>query len=221
MVISLLIQLVAANSATKEFMLPASIVTLIAALFAAGVAIWNTIKITKTQHIVAALSSQAARDLKDKEFKNDYYKKIIERRLAAYDSLEQIANALSRRSIITVKTSVGECTHEVYSFFTFEEKYMEFHELTTGVVGKTLWYSADLKKEIKNLQNIIANIGIDFRVLIGQNIGDDKLRLAGVKNDDELKSVKKRVITLIRKEIIEIQNIETFFAGLEEPIDRD
>jgi hypothetical protein len=223
MVVALLLQAVTStNTIVREtipptFYIPVGI-TLAAALLAAWAAIRNTDKITKTQQGVANLSNQAARDLKDKEFKNDYYKKIIERRLMAYELLEKIVYSLSKRNVITLSTSVGICTHEIYSFFSFEKNYMEFHEMTTEAIGKTLWYSVDLKNEISHLQNTVANIGNEFAAPEGQEIGNERLRLAGVKHDAELKDIRKNIVTLVRKEIIEIQNIDNFFLGLGEPV---
>lgn len=173
--------------------------------------------------IIAAIASLTSAYIsfksKDKDFKNDYYKKIIDRRLIAYEALEGVVAAFGRRRVIDIRTSVGISTQEVYAFFISDNEFDEFNKRLIDLHDKTLWFSIELKKSILNIQLELARIGNGFHVYIGQNIGEDALRLAGIKNDDKLKQLRKKLVYLFKNEIREIQDISKFFKSLDESPD--
>jgi hypothetical protein len=209
-------QAVASNSFAINWALAG---TIVASLISAAAAIRASNKASKTAREVAHLSESTAQALKDKEFRNDYYKKIIDRRLVAYESLEKLVSSFSKRRILDVKTSVGMGTHEIYYFFESDAEYVSFFALVNDLLDKTLWFSTGLKKEILALQHKLAEIGNSFGVPMGQPIDDDTLRIAGINYDVELKIIRKRITTLFKRELIEIQDINRFFEGLGESVE--
>lgn len=192
--------------------------SLVASLVAAA-SVRASNKASLTAREVVALSARSAQELKDKEFRNDYYKKIIDRRLTAYELLQQLVAEFSKRRIIDVITSVGKGTHEIYAFFASDEDYDTFFKLVNKLVDRALWLSINLKKEIFKLQNRLAEIGNDFGTHIGQQIGAESLRIAGINNDKELKEIRKNLITYYKRELVEIQDIDKFFEGLGQPVE--
>jgi hypothetical protein len=193
--------------------------SLFASLVAAAASFRASSKASSTAREVVMLSSRSAQELKDKEFRNDYYKKIIDRRLTAYESLEQLVAEFSKRRIIDVITSVGKGTHEIYAFFASDKDYDTFFKLVNELLDRTLWFSVDLKKEVLNLQNKLAEIGNGFGTHIGQEIGAERLRVAGINHDYELKKLRKKIIAYYKNELIEIQHIDKFFEGLSQPVE--
>jgi HD superfamily phosphodiesterase len=71
------------------------LVSILTAAVAAYATIRNTRVTTQTQREMAKLADQTAKEFKEKDYKNDFYKKIIDRRLLAWEHAERFIELIS------------------------------------------------------------------------------------------------------------------------------
>ncbi|MDO7849248.1 hypothetical protein Q5H92_22985 [Hymenobacter sp. M29] len=186
--------------------------TLIAACIAAFAAL-----------IAASMSAYVALKGKDTDFKNDYYKRMIDRRLLAYEQLESFMVLFNRRSPVLISTSVGRSKQELYQFFLSDEEFEAFYTRVQEVSDKTLWVSHDILTELYKLHMCLAAIvngmGVQGQVFAQeQKLEVEKLIRAGIEHDNELRGYKLRISSLIRKELVEIADVKKFFEGLKRKV---
>ncbi|MBH8559858.1 hypothetical protein [Hymenobacter negativus] len=169
--------------------------------------------------IIAALASLTSAYIalksKDKDFKNDYYKKMIDKRLSAYDDIESILNNLSH--VVNVEKLVNkkpESVGAIFKFFESDESFHAFMNKLQSVIHKGFWLSTGCKNEIIDFYNKLSEIGKELKVYENQNFNRDELINAGLKYYNSIDKVRIRVYLLMVEEIIEIQNVEKFFKGL-------
>ena len=87
---------------------------------------------------------------KRNEYINDYYKKVIERRIAAYEQLERL--------IIPLKTAVlGEDKKPCHFLFSVEEEegLLPAYSLLHGITSQALWLSEDAFQKTKELDRLL------------------------------------------------------------------
>jgi hypothetical protein len=114
---------------------------------------------TQTSRDVAALSAQVTREsatlaartaqeLKDKDYRNDYYKKVLDKRIIAIE----YADALTALFRPIKRTDKDEVYH---SFFLDENNMSKYEELSDKVIIAALWFNSATYESIRKFNRVI------------------------------------------------------------------
>jgi hypothetical protein len=148
--------------------------------------------------IATILSSIISIKLKNLEFRNEYYKIVINKRLQAYEHLESI--------IARLKTSVldeddGKAYHLIFSYTA--EKYFEFiHELMI-TNSFDLWVNSDTKDKFGTLRNVLNQISFDF-----ETSDEKELVKAGKDNYKRIFELRNELETLVLSDVLSLHKID-------------
>jgi hypothetical protein len=135
-------------------------------LFASGLAAYASfrasIKASATAREVAELSNRTARDLKEKEYKNDYYKKVIDKRIKALDEVEKLLALFATSQRVTIRNREevierGSC----YTYFHNNVDTLNSNELafTFNKESSVLfWCSKTTSELVANFYNFLLDI---------------------------------------------------------------
>lgn len=91
---------------------------------------------------------------KKADYKRDYYKKIIDKRMNAYDKLAIVIADICIKTHYAGEPESGE----VYVCFNNFEKLSNANERLVILLGEMNWFSPEIFGEIKSLNNIFANV---------------------------------------------------------------
>jgi hypothetical protein len=91
---------------------------------------------------------------KQNEYINDYYKTIIQRRIAAYEQLERL--------IVWLKITVNDDDYRPYHIlFSDDDDSENIDKQLLSVMSQCLWYSEDTFKKTQELINLIFSLKPD------------------------------------------------------------
>lgn len=174
--------LLQATSATQGT--PVSVYVTIGAAVLAALASLNATRVSsKTSREVASLASQTAREsakiaaetakqLKDTDYKNDYYKKVIEKRLKALEDVEKIIGLFASSHIVGGPGGNRRC----HSFFAKNIDDMDnkgFDIYSIGNSSSLTWRSKDVSVALVSFLEIV----IESVVNINRRTEDKGMRL--------------------------------------------
>ncbi|ALD21683.1 hypothetical protein AM218_11285 [Hymenobacter sp. DG25A] len=140
--------------------------------------------------------------LKDKEYQKEYFKKVIEKRLAAYQLLETVVNELQYS---TANSADKRLYHVV---FHTKEQYDVFHSLLFNAVKSNLWLSHNASSQLSTLNQQIYNATLtsDFSVA-------DERHQAAKANFEIITKMRDRLRHLIRHDMYHMHDVERFFKN--------
>lgn len=174
--------------------------TLGAAIIAAGASLTSALISFKT---------------KDREFRNDYYKKIIDKRLSAYQKVEGIIFSLSKTTSFTVLQHgkpVGKGI--ICDIFQNHRDFVDFLAVLKDCLSYSIWLSHEFIKELGDLHSHLIDGAEMFSNEIGEELTEQKLAQMGTLLFDKVDAARLKMEILIRKEIMEIQDVKKFFGSL-------
>jgi hypothetical protein len=178
--------------------------TLVASLIAAGASI--------TTALITLFS-------KNKDFKNDYYKRVIDKRLKAYEEIELILFSLRRTAL--VRRSIEGIDEEVGSIFMSEQAFDAFTDSIQEVIKKGIWLSTQSREELIRLNNEILTIKVSIKPDYDNKLFDvNKLIEAGIQNSASIESFRVNITEMMISEIIDMQNVEKFFEQISQLVDK-
>ena len=146
--------------------------TLIAAIVAACAAL-----------VSASISAFIALKGKEKEFKNDYYKKIIDKRIKAIEHAEALINLFR-----PFKTMPNDLSYHTYFIKKLQDD--DYLEALNAVIEHSLWFSSSTLYSLKQF-NIV------FRPI--------KAKAKTFKEESDLKNFAAENFDAILKRMIEVQ----------------
>jgi hypothetical protein len=167
---------------------------------------------TQTTEKVAALSAQVTREsstlaartaqeLKDKDYKNDYYKKIIDKRLEAIQSLEEV---------IGVFRAYGIVDDMRFNIFIAENKDgVKYTAMFQKVINNYTWYSLETLKAVREVHQDIVNIFERTKKISEQQ----ELLLFVESKSEVIGSGRDRLINCIGRDMHTLYDIDTFLAS--------
>lgn len=104
--------------------------------------------------ISAAISHLFSERQKENDYKRDYYKKIIDKRISAYEKLAAAIAVVGLKAIYPI----NDTEEEKYAFFESRQNFDRANNLLVGVLGEAHWLSPRTFKEVQKLNNILAGI---------------------------------------------------------------
>lgn len=231
MLLTLLIQTSVQNKVTTINLTAvyiALIGTLVAAVISALASLRASGKITATTREVAKLSNEHAQIIKDKEYKNDYYKKVIDKRMMAVDLVSKILGEFIYTSTVQgffekglyVQSENGvqeiippgaTTEHSCYLYFhdnvdTLTEKEIMI-PLTNEEKANLIWCSEETNKAITDLFNLIIRIVKETNEL--KLDGANKIIIYSFRHTEVEQQVKILESSLMR-EMKDLHNIDSF-----------
>lgn len=98
----------------------------------------------------ATLAARTAQELKDKDYKNDYYKKIIDKRIKAIEQAEKLTSLF-----IFFDTKNNS---RYYTYFHNNLHDNTYSDAFSQVINSALWYSKETFEAVQNFNNYMSDI---------------------------------------------------------------
>lgn len=151
--------------------------------------------------VSSILSIGIALKVKDKEYKNDYYKKVIDKRIVAYGYLEsQIA--IMRETIIDKKERKGY----LLMFGKGKDYYLESLSNIQKALTSGLWITPATLAVLGRMNAVFLNIALQY------DISDaESLREAGKAYFKELSQLRFELEVAVREDVYSLHNVKSFF----------
>ena len=188
---------------------------------------WGDIaKIALTSGISAALVSSGANYfLKKQDYKRDYYKKIIDKRLQAYAELETfLGNVAVTREILNALIPQRAGT----GFFIFDCFYEinnlnKALEAVNDVINKNIWYAHNIQKDLSDLNTIFVKAlttieypneaNLDMYNLKRSEQGEYLIIKIGKFVKPEMDRCFRDIEVSIKRDLLEMDDVEAFLKS--------
>lgn len=162
------------------------------------------IKVILTSTVIATVlstivSTIVAIKLKSLDYRNEYYKKILDKRLEAYKFLEtQIAVLKS-----TVLDDDGQPYHMIFSYG--EDEFHKFQTNLIAAIAYSIWIHEDTVSEMENLNQIFFKISRKIT-----NASADKVVDMGKEYYNEISTSRKKLEKLVRHDLHNLHDLKKF-----------
>lgn len=137
-------------------------------------------------------------------YKKDYYKKILDKRLDAYESLNSLIKKLSNHTIL------DNCI--IHTIFLDDEFFLDFFIQLVKTIDFSFWLNHKTNSKLTELNVFIYN---NIHSKISNNLStEEKNRLyneLGEKHYDEIKIFKSYLVNRMNLDLINLYNVENFF----------
>ncbi|MFN6380353.1 MAG: hypothetical protein ACK4WD_13825 [Flavobacteriales bacterium] len=134
-----------------------------------------------------------SRILKKIDFKHEYYKKVIDKRIAVYDCIEDQIMIL-KLSVIDVRDL--KVYHRIFSLG--EKLYEESTEPISKASLNSLWINLETREKVLELKNLLNEAFLE-------GIYDDKALISyGKKHYEKIYTLRDEIEVLIQKDILEL-----------------
>lgn len=131
--------------------------------------------------------------VKDLEYKNEYYKQVLEKRIDAYESVEKLVTGF--------KTAVVDDDRQPYHFIlSHEDGLLDAHKLLYEISSQALWLSDDLFLETRNLSLLLYG---------GTSHADGPVAFAK-KHHEELAKFREKIERLHIRDMLSLHEVGTF-----------
>jgi len=117
----------------------------------------NTIQIILTSSVISGVISAIisyffSLKIKKLDFRNEYYKTIINKRMEVYKFVEN--------QVATLKTVVlGDDKKPYHIIFAYgEEKFIEFQQNLSSAISNSIWIDDDTMKTLESLNNLFFSL---------------------------------------------------------------
>ncbi|MBN8574808.1 MAG: hypothetical protein J0M05_12915 [Candidatus Kapabacteria bacterium] len=140
--------------------------------------------------------------LKKFEYKNEYYKKILDKRLEAYKFLEIQIAVLKNTVVDTDKQPY----HMMFSYG--EDEFYEFQRNLNSAFAYSIWIHQDTVSEMENLNQIFFKIS--QRITEGK---DEQLVELGKEYYKDVASSRIKMEDLVRRDLLNLHDLTKFMKG--------
>ena len=158
--------------------------------------------------IAAGLTSLVNWYLQKDNYKNDYYKKILDKRLDAYNTVEQIIGQLK----VIVRLESGHLCPVICSMGK-----TNFDQFIVGIVAgsyKSFWLSDEISGKLTEI-NVYLLQEIDNK--INENLNpkeqDKQIMQLGVQHRDKIQTFRNELAEMLYKDFSGLHNIKKFIKS--------
>ena len=130
--------------------------------------------------------------VKRKEYVHDYYKKVIERRIEAYEEFEKL--------ILSLKTAVPDVDKRPYHLLFARSDWQPVYEPVYGVMAKALWLSNEAFEKVKDFTR---------RLYQGNTAGIDPTEF-GKTNYQEFALLREELERILAADMLTLHEVKTF-----------
>ncbi len=164
-------------------------------------------KVILTSSLIASIlsvivSAIVSIKLKNLDYKNEYYKKILEKRLEAYKFLEtQIAVLKS-----TVLDEDAKAYHLIFAYG--EAKFHEFQQNLFAAMACSMWINDNTVDRMEKLNELFFKISRKVE-------GNDAKRVVRIGKDHyhEISDLRKSLEDSVRKDLLNLHNLKKFMKS--------
>ena len=137
--------------------------------------------------------------LKDKDYKNEYFKIILHKRLEAYEFLEN--------QIAVLKSIVRNENKNYNLVFSYGiDKFLNFQQNLHLAMSYSYWFNENTLRKMETLN--------DFFFVISQQVeNDQELLEIGKNKNDELSQIRTSLEICVKKDYLELYKIEIFLKS--------
>lgn len=206
MFLSLLLQATQAVSITKP-QLTAIYITL-------GGTIFSAILSAFIAYRAANKSAETAKDLKDRDYRDDFYKKIIAKRFKVWEEAEEFVNPLTE----TLRDS-----NDGLAYFAFFDSGDDFDKVIDRMLpfgNKALWLGRIYASELQRFDRILIDIRMDarytdkFKETGHSQINDELLLKIGKERFNDIDYTLSRLVAASSIVIKSLHDVDAFFDNM-------
>lgn len=158
----------------------------------------------------AGLASQTARDIKETDYKHDFYKKIIAKRLVAWEEAEQFITSLG-------DAILDEIDGKTFHVFCKNSKDLLrlIEKMDSMMMNQTMWLGKAYGTEFMSFRNALIEI---LRIAMSNahsekfsKVNDSLVLETGKLNLDLLNKIINNMLFTLSAQIDTLHNVEDFF----------
>lgn len=151
--------------------------------------------------VSAAISWLVSITLKEREYKNEYYKKIIDKRFALYESLSTLI------TLISVQIN-GKGVDRPYNIvFSSIEKYNEAKVMQLSILRQGVWLDSRTRNQLRELNECFRLVEESYNI---SDITD--LIKAGKHYNQFLSDVRHSLETQLRRDLKTLYDVSEFLT---------
>lgn len=158
---------------------------------------WLNIIITAGVASIITLAANLI--IQGSQYKKDFYRKIVDKRIEAYTELEKLINKMSTN---TTAKNGKECLSCLHDKQNYENLINEF----ASTFACNLWFNIKTTREIMRLHTILnQSIGMLF-----ENMSDEEIQSKGINNYSNIVEQRFKVAKFIYDDLSEIYKVKKF-----------
>ena len=166
--------------------------------------IWITIfSSAGVASVISAIASFVNNRLAhNREYKDDYYKMVIAKRMDAYSKVEVIILSLKK----LVRDESDDCLYNVI-FNNSQEEFFAFQTQLYEIAANSVWFS-------KDMYNALSELNLLFTQIDSQVLDDgSNLLILGKQNRKKIADIRIRLEDIFRRDILSLHKIEEFLKN--------
>lgn len=163
--------------------------------------IWITIfSSAGVASVISAIASFVNNRLAhNREYKDDYYKMVIAKRMDAYSKVEVVILSLKK----LVRDESDNCLYNII-FNNSHEEFFTFQTQLYEIAANSVWLS-------KDMYNALSELNLLFTQIDSQVLDDgSNLLILGKQNRKKIADIRIRIEDIFRKDILSLHEIEDF-----------
>ena len=166
----------------------------------------NILEIALTSSLIAGTVSSLISyffsiRLKKVEFKNNYFKEIINRRLDAYN---QIDTFISHLKAVVVDEKTGEAYHFILG--QNSQKFIEAQVNLQQSILKSLWIDENTSSKLEEINYFFFNIILEI-----ENKKQEEIILIGKKHYNKISDLRFDLENCLREDLYSLHKVEKIF----------
>lgn len=164
--------------------------------------IWSILGLILSSSLLTAFITIIANWFLQKDkYKKEYYKLILQRRLQAYELIDEyISNA-------NMRTLIG---NELYPTFILEEEFFGIHLVRIFEVKKhTRWISKELTEKLTEYNALLINIDNEINLTMDR-------KLVAINNLEKIRNFQNEISNILMTDFRDLHNIKSFLKNKNE-----
>ena len=165
--------------------------------------LWTILSSAVVAAIVSSIASYIINILTHKrEYKDDYYKMVIAKRMDAYSKVEVVILSLKK----LVRDESDNCLYNII-FNNSHEEFFAFQAQLYEIAANSVWLS-------KDMYNALSELNLLFTQIDSQVLDDgSNLLILGKQNRKKIADIRIRLEDIFRRDILSLHKIEEFLKN--------
>jgi hypothetical protein len=149
------------------------------------------------------VSSISSVRLKEREYRNDYFKKVIEKRLKGIESIEDTTGPLRLYHIVKAPDGSDTLFH---AFFILPEKGEAFKQAVAETSQHVIWHSQSTAKAFNDFARKVTNVMKQCK-----GLGEIEARSIAIAEFKSVSETMNRLHMSIGRDMLNLHKVEAFF----------